>query len=105
MSDIPDTPTTPCPPWCEQIQCREADPADRYHQRLVVLPVVYREVGGTMAAAELALVVFTSATANDDIWIGLDLGEDVASITVSAESATRLIRALGDALRVVTRVR
>lgn len=105
MSDIPDTPTTPCPLWCEQTQCREADPADRYHQRLTVLPVVYREVGGTMAAAELAVVVFTSATANDDIWIGLDLGEEVTSITVSAESATRLLRTLDDTLRAVTGAR
>lgn len=102
---VDDIPLPPCPPWCEQIQCREVDPADRFHQRLMTLPVVYRETGGMAAAAELAVVTFTSAVATDEAWIGFDLGEDVASITVSLGSATRLLRTFDDALRIVTGVR
>ena len=48
-------------------------------------------------ADELAVVIFTSAAKADEVWIGLDLSEGVASITVSVESSERLLRALAPA--------
>lgn len=99
MTDITDLPTTPCPPWCEYLQCREDNPADRYHQRFVVLPIVRRQRADVAVADELAVVLFTSATTSDDVWIGFDLGEGRASITLSIESAQRMHRQLAAALR------
>ena len=92
-----DDQTASCPPWCEQIQCQEANPADRFHQRIAVVPVVHRELGGMPTADQLAVVIFTSAAKADEVWVGLDLGEGVASITVSMESSGRLLRALAAA--------
>lgn len=97
MTDASNPLATPCPPWCEQIQCREDDPADRFHQRIEVVPVVHRQISGKTFADELAVVIFTSASGPDETWIGLDLGEGVASITVSVESSWRLLRALAAA--------
>lgn len=102
MRDLHDNQTTPCPPWCEQIQCQEANPADRFHQRIEVVPVVHREVGGMAAADELAVVIFTSAAKADEVWIGLDLGEGVASITVSVESSKRVLGAVAAGTASVT---
>lgn len=104
MTDLRDDQITLCPLWCEQIQCREVNPADRFHQRIEVMPVVHRELGGTATAAELAAVIFASATKADEVWIGLDLGEGVASISVSIESSGRVLRALAAATVATTDV-
>jgi len=87
-----DQPTSPCPPWCDQVQCQETNPADRCHQRMAVVPAVFRESDGT--AAELVVATFTSATVGDEVWVGLDLGEGLSNITISVESAGRFAREL-----------
>ena len=89
-----DQPTSPCPPWCDQVQCQETNLADRCHQRMAVVPVVFRDSDGVAAVTELVVVTFTSANVRDDVWVGLDLGEGLANITISLESAERLIRQL-----------
>ncbi|MFN3948468.1 DUF6907 domain-containing protein [Microbacterium sp.] len=103
MSDNSDVDVTPCPPWCEQVQCQEMEPADRCHQRMAVVPVVFRDPDGMAAATELVVVTFTSATARDEVWVALNLGEGLSNITLSAESAVRHRRRLVQVLQAAER--
>ena len=98
---------TPCPAWCDRTQCQEADPADCYHQRVTLLPVVLRHVeplpsGNVTArpeAVEASVAVFTSALdETDEIWVAVEMGEYGRGITVTRESALRLHRALGECI-------
>lgn len=47
-------------------------------------------------------MIFTRAAGPEEVWIGLDLGDGVASITVSVESSRRLLRALAAATSAAT---
>lgn len=107
-------PTTPCPVWCDGVQCQEPLAADRYHQTGWIVPVILREYNRTADGAlqsaavsgDLNIAVFTSATdPSDEVWISFDEGHRHSSITVSLESAQRLHRALGGLLGQVEEIR
>ncbi|MEV8274798.1 hypothetical protein [Microbacterium sp. NPDC077184] len=86
-------PDATCPSWCDQIQCQEPLEADRVHQHLELLPVIYRDADMQPIAGPLIiLVVSTKLQVTDEVWVTLELGEDqpVASLTLSLESALRL---------------
>ncbi len=103
MTYVPDMRTTPCPPWCDQVQCQEPNPADRGHQRMAEVPVVFRKSDGTPAVTELVVVIFTSSSVRDEVWVAFNLGEGSANLTFSIESAERLRRQLAQVLSTATR--
>lgn len=95
----------PCPPWCEGLQCREPRPEDRFHQLARTVPVTLRRryptPGGVDARpepAELNVVVFTNATAPDETWVSLDVGDWASTIAVTVESMRRVHAVLGEVL-------
>lgn len=108
--DRPDR--TPCPPWCDGVQCRQAMPEDRRHQAAEEFGVVREEVAyrdGQRAVyatgVDMHLVMFTNAVpkhdgaSDDEIWfmLGAELFRDTFTLTV--ESAWRLWRVLGEMLK------
>lgn len=83
-------------------------PEDRYHQAEESIPVITRRrvgVNGKCQAVsvsdDLAVVLFTSATAPDEIWVAMELSEMPWGFTMTLESAKRLHRALGELLGLV----
>lgn len=96
---------SPCPPWCEQLQCQEPRPEDRLHQLARTVPVTLRRrysagsgVNARPEPAELNVVVFTSATAPDETWVSLDVGDWSSTIAVTLESMRRVHAVLGKVL-------
>lgn len=94
---------TPCPPWCESIQCHETDSRDRFHQRLCLVPVIVRHLDAAMATitlepVEACVTIFKNAVHDDELWVSIEVGDEGPGITVSRESAQRLHQVLGEVL-------
>jgi hypothetical protein len=96
---------SPCPPWCERLQCQEPRPEDRFHQLARTVPVTLRRRHPTGSGVDtrpepavLNVVVFTRATAPDETWVSLDVGDWSSTIAVTLESMRRVHAVLGKVL-------
>lgn len=92
------------PVWCDGERCLEPDPRDRFHERSgPVLNGVTRilerhglSARASAARCEVHPVLVTSATEPDEVWISVELGEVGPGITLSVETARRLLPILHD---------
>ena len=97
-SRVPDTAEASwpsCPPWCDQVQCREQDARDRLHQIARLIPVIVNEGGISsvdVLATDMWVAIYTDINHHGEIWMHLSDGEHPRGITMTLESARRIVR-------------
>ena len=97
VADADELDWPPCPSWCEHVQCREQDARDRLHQVARLIPVIVNEGGISsvdVLATDMWVAIYTDVNHHGEIWVHLSDGEHFGGITMTLESARRIVRGM-----------